>query len=1354
MQLHLDEEDRVWELLETCRRFSHVQRVSFLQSLAVTEPAVAQALDQELREDDELGGFLEEPIAHRLLDSIEPILPPEALIDNKYQIVEELTPGNQGDVYVAQRVSDYSARVVLKLARGANIFPEVRDVFYQERQNLADLNGSPHIVIIHDGGEYDGVPYMVTEYVVAAPITHYFDGSTNRRELLKTFTIVADAVGVAHALQNGPLVHADLKPDHIRIIGPEHIKILDFGAAVRGTEGAGPIGYTKAWASPEQLAHERPTPASDVYTLGLLLRHLLHRSHHGRSFNLPPRRELDAIVDKCLRAAAGDRYPNATALAHDLRAYVDWRPTSLDFIPLHHRVGKFAHRHSTFILASATMAMLVVAVWLLLAFLGNYRTNRILRIVAQAREQLSTDPRAALELAYAASGSGADPATLNTLRRAIGNPLKRLIHLPDANVRRMTFSSNGATLAVAGSAGDVTLFDVSSGRPIWTPVKDQSDVTDLDFMAGDRFLTIHSSMEAAIYDVRTQQSFFRTPLLVTTLASTVSSSGKYFTSWDHDTKALTVYTKPDCCSRSGSILLIASNEPPSSIVVSSDDATIAVTIDGRVKVFTRSNGRLLRTIGLNNLTARSACYISTANSLIVGFNDGTISQFDARGKHVTSITSGQRPLTHVGCAPTGNLVLALGEDGSASIVDVALRRAIARLSTEHSPGSLTWTGWRTDNELVLLGSAEGYVGAWDWRRRTSADWHRPHTASITRGVATDDWIVTESSDGTTRLWNLRTSDTMEWFAWRDDIPTDNGTHRLVPRTPVLRANSPEPYGRIVIGREAVSSNTYRPVANWVPGTPGSIPIRLFSAQHISVSSDGQSVAAIREGDHLSIWSTQLGTWLRDDFTRGSTVSAVEFVPGTHRGIALESGNDIVHFFDADNPAKHRRLQSPGRWYGSLSNSHGGCLTAAIFETEIRIWNNCLGDLISSVPIPSGRGGLQIETAIDAQNGLIAIAEGNNVLKLWQLRQEQTIDSSLAWENHPPSPSSIGFDTTGRFAAATIGGTTTAYDLAKREMIVRSSTDGEETAPIEQASFAPDGPYLIVPDRANRLSLWDLMHRHKILECCQNSTHVAEVVFSPDGELFGSRTDAGELFVWRRYTGELVKHLRGQSIDQRWSALAFSPDSRTIAATDGGSLRFENVFSRTQPAPQAILPDEQEHAREVKWSRNNLVATITQRGAGAGSDYLTVIDASRYQRSGIQQQAGLHEAITFSPSGRLLAVNSDGQLRVWNTTSKSIIATLSGPGTIFRSVSFSRDEQLIAALCVNDHIPSPVGSTILVWDLSYQNTLIELPGEAVAIDPNGSGLIVVSHGVVAWYDTPELGDAELLRKTAKHLLNIQ
>jgi|CXWL01.1.fsa_nt_gi serine/threonine-protein kinase len=197
-----------------------------------------------------------------------------------YELLELLGRGGMGAVYLARRADDvYQQVVAIKILQRGLESSEGVARFRSERQILAGLE-HPNIARLLDGGNTgDGRPFLVMERVEGLAIDRYADlERLSLDDRLALFVKVAAAVQFAH--QN-LVIHRDLKPANILIAPGGEPKLLDFGIAKILGPDAGPAltvdraPLTPSYASPEQLAGERVTTASDVYSLGVVLYELL-----------------------------------------------------------------------------------------------------------------------------------------------------------------------------------------------------------------------------------------------------------------------------------------------------------------------------------------------------------------------------------------------------------------------------------------------------------------------------------------------------------------------------------------------------------------------------------------------------------------------------------------------------------------------------------------------------------------------------------------------------------------------------------------------------------------------------------------------------------------------------------------------------------------------------------------------------------------------------------------------------------------------------------------------------------------------------------------------------------------------
>lgn len=346
-----------------------------------------------------------------------------------WTIVRLIGGGGMGAVYEAVRAdAEYSQRVAIKLVQ-RGLGSEITFArFRRERQILASLD-HPGIATLLDGGVApDGRPFLVMEYVAGEPITTWCDSQNLPvAARLDLFRQVCKAVRYAHL---NLVLHRDLKPGNILVTSDGAVKLLDFGIAKLLDEEAddaapltrvGARALTPEYASPEQIAGESLTTASDIYSLGVVLFELLagRRPHatsgqaladleHEILKGIPPRPstlvtnaaavlrgereesrlaqrlrgDLDQITLMALRRDPGRRYDSAEALSEDIKRHLAGRPVEAEADRLGYRMGKFVHRNR---LATAA------AVTLVLALFGGIAATSTMAHRAQEAQALSEE---------------------------------------------------------------------------------------------------------------------------------------------------------------------------------------------------------------------------------------------------------------------------------------------------------------------------------------------------------------------------------------------------------------------------------------------------------------------------------------------------------------------------------------------------------------------------------------------------------------------------------------------------------------------------------------------------------------------------------------------------------------------------------------------------------------------------------------------------------------------------------------------------------------------------------------------------------------------------------------------------
>jgi len=267
-------------------------------------------------------------------------------LGKRYQLINAVGMGGMALVYLAHDLT-LDRRVAVKIlrenySRQANF----RERFQAEARAAANLS-HPNIVAVYDFG-YDPATaylYLVMEYVPGTDLKTIIKerGRLPADEAVGLILQAARGIGYAH---RAGLIHCDVKPHNMLVTPDGHLKVTDFGiaramASLQPDETQEVVWGSPLYFSPEQAAGRPPVPASDVYSLGVVLYELLTGQPpfyasdatelarlHREVPPVPPRQinpdipeSLEAIVLKLLEKEPTRRFRSAQQLALVLE---DW----------------------------------------------------------------------------------------------------------------------------------------------------------------------------------------------------------------------------------------------------------------------------------------------------------------------------------------------------------------------------------------------------------------------------------------------------------------------------------------------------------------------------------------------------------------------------------------------------------------------------------------------------------------------------------------------------------------------------------------------------------------------------------------------------------------------------------------------------------------------------------------------------------------------------------------------------------------------------------------------------------------------------------------------------------------------
>jgi serine/threonine-protein kinase len=263
---------------------------------------------------------------------------------NRYRLLQTLGVGGMATVYQAQDLM-LERTVAIKILRQDfsqdNTF---RERFRLEAKAAANLS-HPNIVTIHDFGFDQGRFFIVMEYVPGTDLKTIvrLKHKLSVQEAVPLMIQACAGIGYAH---RAGLVHCDVKPHNLLVTPDQRLKVTDFGiaralATILPDEKSEVVWGSPLYFSPEQAAGLAPSPASDVYSLGVILYEMVTGQLPFQSSNseelarmhrevtpVPPKKiapeipdALDQIIMKVLSKEPSGRYRTADQLGRVLATY-------------------------------------------------------------------------------------------------------------------------------------------------------------------------------------------------------------------------------------------------------------------------------------------------------------------------------------------------------------------------------------------------------------------------------------------------------------------------------------------------------------------------------------------------------------------------------------------------------------------------------------------------------------------------------------------------------------------------------------------------------------------------------------------------------------------------------------------------------------------------------------------------------------------------------------------------------------------------------------------------------------------------------------------------------------------------
>ena len=268
------------------------------------------------------------------------------ILNDRYQLDKQLGEGGMAIVYQASDLMLERTIAVKILRKDFSKSKAFQERFKEEARAAANLT-HPNIVTVHDFGFDNNRLFIVMEHVPGTDLKQIIkkSGSLPIDQASRLFIQACAGIGYAH---RAGLIHCDIKP-HNMLITPDHrLKVTDFGiaralASIKHDEQSQAIWGSPAYFSPEQAAGRAPSPASDVYSLGIVLFEMLtgelpftdpspqelallpryEAPPSAREINPEISAELEEIIVKVLSKEPSSRYRTADQLGRIVISFTE-----------------------------------------------------------------------------------------------------------------------------------------------------------------------------------------------------------------------------------------------------------------------------------------------------------------------------------------------------------------------------------------------------------------------------------------------------------------------------------------------------------------------------------------------------------------------------------------------------------------------------------------------------------------------------------------------------------------------------------------------------------------------------------------------------------------------------------------------------------------------------------------------------------------------------------------------------------------------------------------------------------------------------------------------------------------------
>jgi len=1094
------------------KKKSEEERTAYLDAVCGDNPVLRARVEALLKAHDEAGDFLEVPVvdpSNTLVNS--PLIEGPGTKIGRYELLELIGEGGMGLVYLAQQKEPVKRKVALKIVKLGMETKQVVARFETERQTLAVLE-HPNIAHVFDAGTTEaGRPYFVMEYVEGKSVTKYCDEwKLNIEQRLELFREICE--GVHHAHQKG-IIHRDIKPSNIlvSINGDRAVpKIIDFGIAKAITQPLteqtsftkhGQLLGTPEYMSPEQaeMSYQDIDTRSDIYSLGVLLYELLAGA---TPFDAKRFREGEIGHIQKVICEEEPRTPSArlTSLGDKAKIVAQSRRTQI--ITLTRRLERELE-------------------WIPMKAMRKDRTRRY-----RSASELADDVQNYLTGMPLIAGPESTVYRARKFVRkhagfvATAALVAVLIILSFIVSTAFSFRAENARkkeVTARTKAERAEKVAEKQGKLAEKQRKLAEEQRKLSVEQADKYRNLSYIHGVALADAKYREGNLRNARQL------LSSCPEDLRNWEWYRLNYVL---------DESIITFGHEGEEALAIAFSPDGKLIATGFVTITIWDAATGTEIRTLKGHEAAVMSLEFSPDGERIISGSMDGLVKVWDVNtGEEIMTLEGHEagKGVAAIDLSTDGRRIVSIDYDGIIKVWIANSGEELPTIKTTLGKGEYGRTvALSPDGKRIIAGRKSKRVYEWDAATGEKLRTFRMQDQSVIIVEYSPDGkqIAMGCGEGMIKIVDTETE--------KETILTEGeGWDRSLV---VSLAFSPD-------GRRLISGGYDRMVRVWDTNTGKELTTLAGHPAPISqvvFSPDGQLIASVAYGGQSRVWDPSEDRE-RKVLKGGHTdlVRDLVFSPDGKRLISASMDKTIRMWDVSKGEVIHTFSGHEDSIWSVAISPDGRHIVSGSGDKTIRIWDVGSGEQMRKI---TGHDGAVFSVAFSPDSKRIISGGKDKKIRIWNLPTGAELKNL---SGHQESIYAVAYSPDGRRIVSGGSGMLKIWDVTTGEEL--RTLSGHKRS-IRSISFTPNGKRIISGSYDATIRIWDATTGDELMILFGHNKNVEAVAVSPDGKriVSGSFLTAK---VWDSETGaELMTLPSNEPL-----AVAFSPDGKTIAGTNGKEI---------------------------------------------------------------------------------------------------------------------------------------------------------------------------------------------------------